>query len=39
MATISKAEAKKLQEIMCDPIKWSQAFLRSFNPATSQIEP
>ena len=36
---ISKAEAKKLQEIMNDPIKWAQAFLRTFNPKTKKIEP
>ena len=36
---ISRAEAKKLQEIMNDPIKWAQAFLRTFNPKTKKIEP
>ena len=36
---ISKAEAKKLQQIMDDPILWSQAFLRTFNPKTKKIEP
>ena len=36
---ISRAEVKKLQEIMNDPIKWAQAFLRTFNPKTKKIEP
>lgn len=36
---ISKAEAKKLQQIIDDPIKWAQAFLRTFNPKTKKIEP
>ena len=32
-------EKQKLAEVMGDPIKWAQAFLRSFNPATKKIEP
>lgn len=36
---LAKAEAKKLKEIMEDPIKWAQAFLRAYNPKTKKIEP
>lgn len=36
---LAKAQAAKLTEIMNDPIKWAQAFLRTFNPKTKKIEP
>ena len=36
---LAKAQAAKLNEIMNDPIKWAQAFLRTFNPKTKKIEP
>lgn len=36
---LAKAQAAKLKEIMDDPIKWAQAFLRTFNPKTKNIEP
>ena len=36
---LAKAEVKKLQEIMNDPIKWAQAFLRTFDPKTKSIVP
>ena len=29
---LAKAEAAKLKEIFDDPIKWAQAFLRTFDP-------
>lgn len=32
----AKAEARKLKEIMSDPIKWAQAFLRTFDPKTKK---
>lgn len=36
---LAKAEAKKLQEIFNDPIKWAQAFLRTFDPKQKKIVP
>ena len=35
----AKAEARKLKEIMSDPIKWAQAFLRTFDPKTKKLVP
>lgn len=39
LKNMSAIEKKQLMEIMDDPIKWAQAFLRTFNPATKKIEP
>lgn len=36
---LARAEAHKLKEILEDPIKWSQAFLRTFDPKTKKIVP
>lgn len=36
---LAKARAAKLSEIMGDPIKWAQAFLRAYNSKTKKIEP
>lgn len=36
---MSALERRKLQEIAEDPVKWAQAFLRSFNPQTKKVEP
>ena len=36
---LNQIEAKKLQEIIDDPIKWAQVFLMSFNPKTKKVEP
>ena len=36
---MSPIERKQFMEIVNDPIKWAQAFLRSFNPATKRVEP
>lgn len=36
---LAKAEAVKLKEIFDDPIKWAQAFLRTFDPQTKKIVP
>ncbi len=33
---MSALERRKLQEIAEDPVKWAQAFLRSFNPQTKK---
>lgn len=38
-SVLDKAQAKKLQEIMQDPAKWPQAFLRTYNSRTKSIEP
>lgn len=35
---MSALERRKLQEIAEDPVKWAQAFLRSFNPQTKKVE-
>ena len=39
MSKLAKAEMQKLKEIMNDPIKWAQTFLRTFDPKTKQIVP
>ena len=39
MAVLSKTQAEKLKQIMNDPIKWSQTFLRTYNPSTKTIGP
>lgn len=39
LKNMSAIEKKKLMEIMDDPIKWAQAFLRAFSPQTKKIEP
>lgn len=39
LKNMSPIERKKLTEIMKDPVKWAQAFLRTFNPETKKIEP
>lgn len=36
---LAKAERKKLQDIMDDPVKWAQAFLRAFDPITKEMKP
>ena len=36
---LARAEAQKLKEIMADPIKWAQAFLRTFDPKSKSIVP
>ena len=36
---LAKAEAAKLKEIFDDPIKWAQAFLRTFDPREKKIVP
>ena len=36
---LAKAESIKLKQIIEDPIKWSQAFLRTYNPETKSIGP
>ena len=36
---LAKAEAAKLKEIFGDPIKWAQAFLRTFDPKQKKIVP
>lgn len=36
---LAKAEQLKLKEIMNDPVKWTQAFLRTYNPTTKTIGP
>ena len=36
---MSPIERKKFIEIVNDPVKWAQAFLRTFNPETKKIEP
>ena len=36
---MSPVERKKFLEIAEDPVKWAQAFLRTFNPQTKKIEP
>ena len=36
---LAKAQAAKLSEIMSDPIKWAQAFLRTFDPKQKKIVP
>lgn len=36
---LAKAEAAKLKEIFDDPIKWAQAFLRTFDPRLKKIVP
>ena len=36
---LAKAEAAKLKEIFDDPIKWAQAFLRTFDPKLKKIVP
>ena len=39
MVAIDKAQTKKLKEIMKDPAKWSQVFLKSYNPKEKVIGP
>lgn len=39
LKNMSELEKKALMDIMSDPIKWAQKFLRSFNPKTKKIEP
>lgn len=39
LKSMSPVERKAFMEIVNDPIKWAQAFLRSFNPATKKVEP
>lgn len=39
LKNMSALEKKRLLEISKDPVKWAQAFLRSYNPATKQVEP
>lgn len=36
---LAKSQAAKLAEIMSDPIKWAQAFLRTFDPKQKKIVP
>ena len=36
---INRAQAKKLKEIMDDPILWSQAFLKTFDPRKKEYVP
>ena len=36
---LAKSQAAKLAEIMNDPIKWAQAFLRTFDPKQKKIVP
>ena len=36
---LAKAQAAKLSEIMNDPIKWAQAFLRTFDTKKKKIVP
>ena len=36
---MSEIEKKNFQEIIKDPVKWAQVFLRIFNPVTKQEEP
>lgn len=37
--TLSELEKKRLKEIAEDPVKWSQAFLRTFSPVSKKVEP
>lgn len=39
LKNMSELERKAFMDIMNDPIKWAQKFLRSFNPTTKKIEP
>lgn len=39
LKNLSPVERKKFLEIAKDPVKWAQAYLRAFNPATKRIEP
>lgn len=39
LKNMSPIERKQFLEMVNDPIKWAQAFLRSFNPASKKIEP
>lgn len=36
---LAKAEKKKLQDIMEDPVKWAQAFLRAYDPISKGMKP
>lgn len=36
---MSALEKKKFQEIINDPVKWSQKFVKIFNPVTKKVEP
>lgn len=39
LKNLSPVERKKLLEIAKDPVKWAQAYLRTFNPSTKKVEP
>ena len=39
LKNLSPVERKKFLEIAKDPVKWAQAYLRTFNPSTKKIEP
>lgn len=39
LKNLSPVERKKFLEIAKDPVKWAQAYLRTFNPTTKKIEP
>lgn len=36
---LSEIEKKNMQEVLNDPVKWAQVFLRIFNPITKKEEP
>lgn len=36
---LSAIEAKNMREVLLDPVKWAQVFLRIFNPVTKKEEP
>ena len=39
LKNMSEIEKKNFVEILNDPVKWAQVFLRIFNPVTKKEEP
>ena len=39
LKSMSPIERKQFMEIINDPVQWAYSFLRTFNPATKQIQP
>lgn len=39
LKNMSEIEKKNFAEILKDPVKWAQVFLRIFNPETKKEEP